>query len=195
MSVTIERGYTAEITDAGISFSGEGGGATASWALPELIDALNDGDPHFLALDFTNEGGTTWRLKTSIDGLGWVDQGTQAGPTPASVSNTDPNVSLADAEPDTWIDEVAMWVGHAEFTTTQLENLYDLSATFGVPLDQYSEYFSAPICWQATAVVGGKPWRDSGAGPCPPVVRVPKGAEDVVVTDDGAQVNPRIIEG
>ena len=195
MPMIIERGYTAEITETGISFSGAGGGATASWALPELIDTLNDGDPHFLAMDFANEGGTTWRLKTSVDGFGWVDQGTQTGPTPASVTDTDPNVSLTEAEPDTWVDEMAMWVGHAEFTTTQLENLYDLSVTFGAPLNQYSEYFDAPVCWQATATVGGKPWRDSGAGPCPPVVRVPKGAADVVVTDDGTPANPKIVEG
>jgi len=35
----------------------------------------------------------------------------------------------------------------------------------------------------------------SGCGPCPPVVRVPRGASDVVVTDDGMPAGPRIVEG
>ena len=195
MSVAIERGYRAEITETGISFSGQGGGATASWALSGLINDLNEGNPHFLVMDFGNEGGTMWRLKTSFDGLGWQDRGTQVGPTPASVSDTDPGVSLADADADTWADEVVMWVGHDEFSSSQLENLHDLGDVFGAPMDQYGDHFDAPICWQATAVVGGKPWCDSGSGPCPPVVRVPKGATDVVVTDDGAPASPRIVEG
>jgi hypothetical protein len=41
----------------------------------------------------------------------------------------------------------------------------------------------------------GSAWRDSGCGPCPPVVRVPRGASDVVVTDDGRAAGPRIVEG
>jgi hypothetical protein len=41
----------------------------------------------------------------------------------------------------------------------------------------------------------GSPWRDSGCGPCPPVIRVPRGASDVAVTDDGMPANPRITEG
>jgi len=195
MSVTIERGYRAEITAAGISFSGAGGGATASWALPGLITDLNDGDPHFLAMDFANEGGTTWRLKTSLDGLGWEDRLTQAGPAPASVTDTAPSVSLAAAAAGAFADEVVMWAGHDEFNHFQLENLHDLGDVFTEPMNQYQEFFGAPICWQATASVGGKPWRDSGCGPCPPVVRVPKGAEDVVVTDNGALASPRIVEG
>lgn len=195
MSIAIERGYKAEITATGISFSGQGGGATASWALSELIGDLNNGFPHFLVLDFANEGGTTWRLKTCLDdGGAWADQGTRTGPTPASVTDTDPSISLADASEDTWADEVVMWVGHDEFSSFQLQNLYDLG-DLGEPMDKYGDWYDAPICWQATAVVGGKPWCDSGSGPCPPVVRVPKGATDVAVTDDGMPANPRIVEG
>jgi len=38
-------------------------------------------------------------------------------------------------------------------------------------------------------------WRDSGSGPCPASIRVPRGASDVVVTDDGKRVAPRVLEG
>jgi len=50
--------------------------------------------------------------------------------------------------------------------------------------------------WQAARrKPGGTVWRDSGSGPCPAVVRVPRGAADVVVTDDGKAAKPRIQEG
>jgi hypothetical protein len=62
-------------------------------------------------------------------------------------------------------------------------------------MNEYEENFGAPICWQVTAKVVGGIWRDSGSGPCPPVIRVPKGAQDIVVTDNGQRVNPQIIEG
>jgi len=53
-----------------------------------------------------------------------------------------------------------------------------------------------PICWQATASMpDGTVWRDSGSGSCPAVIRVPRGATDIVVTDDGRHVSPRIVEG
>lgn len=195
MAVAIERGYKAEITATGISFSGQDGGATASWTLSGLIGTLNDGSEHFLVLDFENEGGTTWRLKTSVDGADFVDQGTQTGPTPASVTDTDPNIVLSDASATTWADEVVMWVGHDEFNSFQLENLFDLGDVFGQGMEQYGEHYDAPICWQATALVNGQPWCDSGSGPCPAVIRVPKGASDVVVTDDGKPAAPRVVEG
>ena len=54
---------------------------------------------------------------------------------------------------------------------------------------------TAPICWQATAIVAGRPWQASGAGQCPTVIRVPKGAQGVIVTDNGQEIHPRIIEG
>jgi len=196
MAVVIERGYKMEITSTGIEFSGQDGGATAVWALASLISTLNDGSEHFLVADFQNEGGTTWRLKTSLDGANWVDQGTQTGPTPASVTDTDPTIELTDASADTWADEVVMWVGHQEFNSFELENLFDLGDTFGQGMDQYGEHYDAPICWQATAVLpDGTVWRDSGSGPCPAVIRVPRGASDVVVTDDGLRTSPRIVEG
>jgi len=63
-------------------------------------------------------------------------------------------------------------------------------------MDQYENNYGAPICWQATATMpDGTVWRDSGSGPCPAVIRVPRGASDIVVTDEGRQVHPRIQEG
>ncbi len=196
MSVAMERGYKAEITATGIDFSGNGGGATASWTLGGLIATLNDGGEHFLVMDFElTTGPNIWTLKTSIDGAAFVSQGTQTGPTAASVTDTDPNVTMADAASDAFADEVVMYVGQTEFTSAQLDNMYDLGNTFGEGLDQFEEFFGAPLCWQATATIDGKAWRDSGSGPCPPVVRVPNGASDVVITDDGMPVSPRILEG
>jgi len=196
MSVAMERGYLAVVTATGIQFSGSGGGATATYSLPGLIATLNDGSPHFLVLDFElDPAPSTWRLRTSVDGLAFVDQGTQTGPTAASVVDTDPNVTMANAASNAFADEIVMYVGQTTFTSAQLDNMFDLGNTFGEPLNQFSEFFGAPICWQATATVAGKPWHDSGSGPCPPVISVPKGAADVVVTDDGMPVSPRILEG
>lgn len=196
MSVAMERGYKAEITATGIDFSGNGGGDTASWTLGAIIATLNNGSPHFLVLDFElTTAPNIWTLNTSVDGAAFEPQGTQTGPTAASVTDTDPNVTMADAASDAFADEVVMYVGQTTFTGPQLDNMYDLGNTFGEPLNQFSEFFGAPICWQATATVGGKPWHDSGSGPCPPVIRVPKGAQDLVVTDDGMSVSPRILEG
>ena len=63
-------------------------------------------------------------------------------------------------------------------------------------MDKYSDNYDAPICWQATArMPDGSVWRDAGCGPCPAVLRVSRDAADVVVTDDGKRVNPRVQEG
>jgi hypothetical protein len=54
---------------------------------------------------------------------------------------------------------------------------------------------SAPVCWQATAEMpNGDVWRDSGSGQCPLVLRVPLHAKNLVVTDNGKLVHPRIIK-
>jgi len=195
MSVAIERGYKAVVTATGIDFSGNGGGATASFVLAGLIATLNDGTAHFLVLDFELDAApATWRLRTSVDGLAFVDQGTATGPAAASVTDTAPNVTMANAASTAFADEIVMYVGQTTFTTAQLGNMFDLAQVFGASLDQFSQSFGAPLCWQATATVNGKAWRDSGAGACPPVVRVPRGAADIVVTDDGMPIAPRILE-
>lgn len=196
MAVSIERGYKVQITATGIDFSGEGSATVASWTLTSLINTLNNSTPHFLVLDFElDTAPNIWRLRTSIDGLAFEDQGTRVGPTAASVIDTDPNVVLTSAASDAYADEIVMYVNNTTFTGAELDNMFDLADTFGAPLDQYQQNFGAPICWQATATVDGKPWHDSGSGPCPPVIRVPKGASDLVITDDGMPVSPRVLEG
>ena len=134
-----------------------------------------------------------------------MSQGTQTSGTQAvTTADTDANVTLVPPSTgdssDQWIDELVMWAGDnstfALFTAQEVANLFDLGDTFGEPMNQFENNFGAPICWQATAKMpDGSVWRDSGSGPCPPVVRVPRGAEDIVVTDDGMPSSPRVIEG
>jgi len=202
--VTVERGYRIDMAAASVSL----GGATAVWSgvgIAALMSTspggLNDGLAHLLVLDFENTAGTDWRLRTSLDGAPWVDQGAQtSGSQVVATTNTAPRLAVAAGEAGQWIDELVLWAGDkaafALFAPDMLANLQDLADTFGQPMDQYEEYFGAPICWQATArMPDGSLWRDSGCGPCPPVVRVPRGASDVVVADDGRAASPRVVEG
>lgn len=53
----------------------------------------------------------------------------------------------------------------------------------------------APVSWQATGTVNGRSWGMSGSGPCPAIIRIPRGTHDIVVTDSGKKVSPRIIAG
>jgi hypothetical protein len=199
-TVTVERGYKIDMTPTTISL----GGTTAVWSgagIAALMASLNDGLDHLLVLDFENTAGTTWLLRTSLDGAPWISQGTQtSGTQVVATTNTAPKLEIAAGEAGQWIDELVLWVGDkaafALFASDELANLQDLADVFGAPMNQYEEYFGAPICWQATArMPDGSSWRDSGCGPCPPVVRVPRGATDVVVTDDGTAASPRIVEG
>ena len=155
----------------------------------------SDGGWHFVVLDLALEA--TWRLRTSFDGAPFTDEGLySSGLVPDSDSRAFVQAIRASGAPEVRLDEVAIWSGHDLFTNEELVNLYDLGATFGDGLDKYDENFGAPVCWQATArMPDGSAWRDSGCGPCPPVVRVPRGASDVVVTDDGAPARPRVEEG
>jgi hypothetical protein len=189
-SVAVKRGYTVTLGENAITL----GTATATW---NTTLAVNDGLNHLIALDFEHQGGTNWKLRTSVDGGAWVDRGTQASGSQAlAAANTTPNIAMTNPAGDGWVDETVMWVNADLFTTGELQNLYDLSQVFGDSMDQYESNFGAPLCWQATARMSdGSIWRDSGAGPCPQVLRVPAGASDIVVTDDGHRVNPVISEG
>ena len=200
-TVTVERGYSVGLTPTTITL----GGTTATWSgaaiATPLMSTMNDGSDHLLVLDFENTGGTDWTLNTSLDGLAFITQGTQTSGTQAVTTvDTAPSLDIAVGSSGQWIDELVMWCGDKTifdiFTTQELLNLNDLAATFGEPMNQFEENFGAPICWQATArMPDGSVWRDSGSGSCPPVVRVPRGAEDIVVTDDGMSVSPRVVEG
>ncbi len=198
-TVTVERGYSITMTATTLAL----GGTTATWndaGIASLMSTMNDGSDHLLVLDFENSG-TDWTLNTSVDGAAWVDQGIQnTGSQAVTTADTPPVASLTNPDIGQWIDELVMWSGDKllfeQFTTQELANLNDLGDVFGDTMDQFESNFAAPICWQATAKMpDGSVWRDSGSGPCPPVVRVPRGADDIVVTDDGHRVSPRIIEG
>ena len=142
MSTAVERGYNFEITPTGITL--DSGGSKATWSLSGLIDTLNDGDPHFLVADFERISGTTWRLKTSIDGGAFADRGTQDGPSVAS-ADTDPSVSLAGASANSYADEVAMWARHSEFMPEELDRLYKLANTHGKGLEQYTQQYQHAV--------------------------------------------------
>jgi len=166
-----------------------------SSAKPISSSHPTDGGWHFVVMDLELEA--TWRLRVSFDGQPFADEGLfGASNIPDSDGRTFIQTVRAPGAPEMRVDEVAVWSGHDTFTSEELANLYDLGETFGEGLDKYEEHYGAPICWQATAVMpDGTVWRDSGGGPCPHIIRVPRGAADVVVTDDGRVVRPRIVEG
>ncbi len=198
-TVTVERDYTVAFTATTIAL----GPATATWsdgAIGTLMSTMAGGE-HFLVLDFEHTGGDSWTLKTSLDGGAFVPQGAEdSGSRSTAPASLAPGLSIADGASGQWIDELVMWAGDKSafesFETQELANLFDLADTFCEAMNQFEENFGAPLCWQATArMPDGSVWRDSGSGSCPPVVRVPIGADDIVVTDDGGRVSPRIIEG
>jgi len=143
MSIAVKRGYNFQITATEIKL--DSGGTIATWiggGITTLLSTLNDGGQHFLVVDFGNTSGTTWRLKTSVDGAAFVDQNTATGPAVA-VADTDPAITMSGVASDAFVDEVAMWTGHTEFTTSELDQLYSLANTHGVGLDQYTSQFTA----------------------------------------------------
>jgi len=149
----------------------------------------------FYVLDAERSGGN-WIIRHSVNGAPWT---AEAGVTHVAFTGS-PDISTilirGGAVTMNKIDEVILWKDAELFTTEELSNLYDLADTFSAPMNQYEDHYSAPICWQATAAMpDGAVWRDSGSGPCPPVLRVPRGAADIVVTDEGRRVAPRIVEG
>jgi len=200
-TVTVERGYNVAMTATSIAL----GGTTATWSgagIGTLMSTMNDDSSHMLVLDFENTGGANWTLKTSVDGAAFTSQGTQtSGTQVVATADTNPALTIAAGAGSTqWIDELVMWAGDKtafeSFTTQEMANLFDLANVFGETMNQFQENFGAPLCWQATAKMpDGSVWRDSGSGSCPPVVRVPRDACDIVVTDDGNRISPRIIEG
>ena len=159
--------------------------------IPAAVSVIADADFHLYVLDLVREA-PNWRLRWSRDGGAFTVKA--AFSAPAMVNS--PSSGLIGTRGNN-VDEMVLWRNLADpFTSEELANLYDLADTFGAPMDQYQEFFGAPICWQATArMPDGSMWRDSGPGPCPPVVRVPRGASDIVVADDGSPASPRIVEG
>ena len=144
-TVKIERGYSIEMTSGSIVLGG-----AATWDdgdITTLMDALNDGESHFLALDFENTG-SNWALNTSIDGATWVDQGNQnTGSLSPIAADTSGQVSLTNPEHSQWVDEVVLWGGAkaslAKFTDDELFSLFSLAGS-GLTMAEYSEGEAPP---------------------------------------------------
>jgi len=199
-SVVVQRDYKITLTGTTITL----GTASAEWAGLAMMGTgagqMNDGSDHLLVLDFEHTGAGSWTLRTSVDGAAWTNQGAGTGTQSTTTGNGDAKIEILSGESGQWVDEAVLWSGDKStfplFTTEELANLNDLADTFGESMDKYEENYGAPICWQATATMpDGTVWRDSGSGPCPAVIRVPRGAADIVVTDEGRRVHPRVQEG
>jgi len=188
----LRNGFKLRNSGGSLIFFGTWTGLSAAHA---VTSPPSDGGWHFVVLDLALE--TNWRLRTSFDGVPFTDEGLfTSGLVPDSDSRTFIQVIRTSGAPETRLDEVAVWSDHDLFTSQELANLYDLGDAFGLGLDQYEEQYGAPICWQATAEMpDGTIWRDSGCGPCPQVIRVPRGACRIVVTDGEKPAAPRIVEG
>ena len=194
MSVAVERGYNFQITATEIKL--DSGAAVATWSggdITTLLSTLNDGGSHFLVVDFENTAGTTWRLKTSVDGAAFVDQSTATGPSTAA-ADTDPAVTMSGTALDAFVDELAMWVSHTEFTSTELDQLYDLANTSGLSLDKFTSQISMASD-PSGVVITVSPNDDGGDGAGPtPFARTYANSTGVTLTAPGTSGN-RVFSG
>jgi len=136
--VVVERGYVVSLSEAsGITL----GGSTLSWAasgISGLFLPMNDGDPHFIVLDFDHIASGTWELNTSIDGLPFSSAGTRTALAPIT-TDTAPEIFLSNPNGiNQWVDELAIWVNNTKFTDDNLAKLYSLGAVFDLPLSAFS---------------------------------------------------------
>jgi hypothetical protein len=128
-----------------LSSSGIVGATWSGSGVQSVVGGINDGSDHFLMLDFQNAA-SEWTLRTSLDGSGWVNQGT---PTNGSQdllcsSGYTPGLFITDGSNDQWIDEMAVWGGNFEtFTSGELFDLYSLGQTYDLPLSQYTQTFQS----------------------------------------------------
>lgn len=143
-NIEIERDYKITIGSGHISL----GSGTSTWndaGTQSVLDILNNGDEHFLVLDFENTGGSSWDLKTSLDGSGFVNQGAENTGSQAVVgTNSDPAIRMFSGTYPTWLDEIALWANHTEFTSTELSQLYQLGNDLALSLDNYDTAFPPP---------------------------------------------------
>ena len=144
-AVTVERGYSIVMNSGSVVLGG-----AATWNdgdITTLMDSLNDGESHFLVLDFENTG-SNWNLNTSVDGATWVDQGVQdTGSLSPVLTDTSGEVSITNPEPGQWIDETVLWGGDkatlAIFTDDELFSLFSLAGS-GSTMAEYSAGESPP---------------------------------------------------
>ena len=132
-TITIERGYIINLTETDIKL----GGATLVWATPGvsgLMTAINDGFPHCVCLDFRHEGAGLWRLFSSVDGMSFVDEGTESGLVPIS-TDTSPKLTLTHpAGLDHFVDELVFWTETIQFSDVELLRLCRLGTVLGLPM-------------------------------------------------------------
>lgn len=200
MAVIMGRGYRAAIGATAMTLTNDQG--TASWsdgiaAVGTALTTLNDGSEHFLVLDFERSGGS-WFLKISVDGDPFSASAVANGNPTLVVStvNDDPTIQLSDVISTAFVDDAVMYSGQTTFTSTELDNLFELGNTFAEAQDQYSQQFGAPICWSVSGVTpDGRAWRQAGPGDIPPTVRVPRGLKNVHMTEHGQSASTRLIEG
>ena len=138
-TVNVERGYSIQMTSGSIVLGG-----AATWDdgdITTLMDSLNDDSAHFLVLDFENTG-SNWNLKTSVDGVTWVDQGNQnTGSLSPVLTDTSGEVSITNPEAGQWIDEAVLWGGDKAtldiFTDNELLSLFTLAGS-GLTMAEYT---------------------------------------------------------
>ena len=143
-TVKIERDHAISLASGSVSL---GSGAVWSGAgVQSLMSSLNDGVDHFLVADFENTGGTSWRLKTSLDSNSFVDQGIEAG-EPVSVLVTSPSIELNNPLGlDSWVDELVLWAGNADsFTDQELLDLFALADRDGITMPKYEGNIQPPV--------------------------------------------------
>ena len=160
--ITIERGYQIQITPSSIVL----GSDSVTWddsGISGVLSDINDGTERFLVLDFEYQGSDNWKLYTSIDGSGWVDQGVQntGTLTPLTV-DTAPSVSGVDVLDSEWIDELILWGGLTDqFTNTELSNLHELADTYGDTMGLYANHWGS-LTANATLFLDATPEISSG---------------------------------
>jgi len=142
-AVIIERGQKITLTSDEVSL----GSGTVYWNgdnISSMMSGVNDGLNHLLVLDFENTSGNDWRLNTSVDGVGFVDQGLQSsGSQSVDVTDTSPGIIISGVSTSQWIDEVVVWAGDknvlTQFTSTELDRLYALGQFFVEPMPNYDQ--------------------------------------------------------
>jgi len=145
--VVLQRDYTVTFGSGSISL----GENTATWSgagIAAIMGVMNDNEDHFLVADFTHQSGTTWELKTSLDGAAFVSQGNESGQSLAT-SNTDPEIEVTSTQVATrYLDEAVMWAGNTsqldEFSDFELHKLHGLASLLGYTMDQYDQ-FAGPV--------------------------------------------------
>lgn len=170
-TIEVERDYKITIGSGSISL----GSGTAIWdgsGVQTLLGTLNDGEEHFVLLDFENAisfdpgfdsgfGTDDWKLLTSLDGSGFVDQGVQTSGSQEIVgTNSDPAIRMFSGTYPVWLDEVVLWANQTTFTDTQLNQLYQLGNTFDLPLNDYDTLFG-PQFNDIPLFISGSPFGNS----------------------------------